>query len=216
MPAVPVRDLETMKHKAHLAHRTHGRMRMKIPSAQGNQALFDHYRQVFSALPGVESVDTRPDTGSIVLHYDPRQRMEFECSLYDCCEQHHIVPPHAHPHHHHHHQSHHDERPGDEIEHMARRIQAEAEYLASHSHSAKVLVDFFKDMDRQIKVSTNNAIDLKIVLAAGLTALTILEIGAHAATPMWVTLAIFGLNHFAELHHQQHQQHGMAIATSAR
>lgn len=218
MPAVPVRDMETMKHKAHLAHRTHGRMRMKIPSAKGDPALFAHYQQVFSALPGVESVDARPDTGSVVLHYDPRLRLEFECALYECCEQHHIEPPHAHPHRHQQSQHRHadDELPGDDIDHLARKIQSEAEYLAAHSESAKVLVDFFKDMDRQIKLSTHNAIDLKIVLAAGLTAFTILEIGATAATPMWVTLAIFGLNHFAELHHQQQPQHAMAIASSAR
>jgi hypothetical protein len=206
-------------------------MRMKIPSAKGNQELLDQYQQVFSTLPGVESVEARADTGSIVLNYDPHLRVEFECALHECCEAHHIVPPHAHPHHHHHshqhQQQHAEERPGDEIEHMARQIQAEAEYLAAHSESAKVLVDFFRDLDRQIKVSSGNAIDLKIVLAAGLTAFTILEIGAHAATPMWVTLAIFGLNHFAELHHQQHahqlhqqhQQHplhGMAVAAPAR
>jgi hypothetical protein len=179
-------------------------MRMKIPSAKGNQALLDQYQQVFSVLSGVESVEVRADTGSVVLNYDPQMRVEFECCLHECCEQHHIVPPHAHPHRHAHHHA--EERPGDEIEQMARKIQAEAEFLAAHSESAKVLVDFFKNLDRQIKLSTDNAIDLKIVLAAGLTAFTILEIGAHAATPMWVTLALFGLNHFAELHQQQHQQ----------
>ena len=200
-------------------------MRIRIPSAKGDQALFEQYQKVFSALPGVDSVEARADTGSVVLNYDPQLRVEFECALHDCCEQYHIVPPHAHPHR----PSRHaaapahpaaEERPGDEIEHIARKIQAEAEFLAAHSESAKVLVDFFRNMDRQIKLSTGNAIDLKIVLAAGLTAFTILEIGAHAATPMWVTLAIFGLNHFAELHQQQQQQthhhhhhhHGMAAA----
>ena len=33
-----------------------------------------------------------------------------------------------------------------------------------------------------------------------LAGFTFLEIGAAAATPMWVTLAIFSLNHFVELH----------------
>ena len=40
---------------------------------------------------------------------------------------------------------------------------------------------------------------MKIVLAAGLAAYTFLEIGGNAATPMWVTLALFSLHHFAEL-----------------
>ena len=33
-----------------------------------------------------------------------------------------------------------------------------------------------------------------------LAGFTFLEIGAAAATPMWVTLVIFSLNHFVELH----------------
>ena len=30
-------------------------------------------------------------------------------------------------------------------------------------------------------------------------ALTVFEIGAHAATPVWLTLSIFTFNHFLEL-----------------
>ena len=51
-----------------------------------------------------------------------------------------------------------------------------------------------------MKLTTGNAIDLKVLLAGGLAAYTFWEIGAEAATPMWVTLALFSLNHFAELH----------------
>ena len=54
-----------------------------------------------------------------------------------------------------------------------------------------------------IKVSTGNVIDLKIVLAAGIAGFTIFEVGATAATPVWVTLAIFTVNHFIQMHEQQ-------------
>ena len=47
---------------------------------------------------------------------------------------------------------------------------------------------------------SGNNLDLKIMVPIGLAAVTFLEIGAAAATPMWVTLAIFSLNHFVELH----------------
>jgi hypothetical protein len=88
----------------------------------------------------------------------------------------------------------------DEIDKIADKIEAEAEFLAAHSRLARTTVDFFKAFDRELKLATSNNLDLKIVLAGGLAAYTFLEIGAHAATPMWVTLGLFSLNHFAELH----------------
>ena len=179
-----------MKHKAHIAHHTHGRTRMKVPSGKGNQAVLDHFQQALSAVPGVDRVETNIDTGSVVIHYDPRMKVHFDCALSDHVDLHHAegeAPAHA-------------PRPGDEIEDTMAKIQAEAEFLAQHSETAKAMVEFCKGLDHQIKVSTNNAVDLKIVLAAGLTVYTFVAIGAHAATPMWVTLGLFGLNHFAELH----------------
>jgi len=58
-----------------------------------------------------------------------------------------------------------------------------------------VVVDFFKEVDQQIKTGSHNTVDLKIVLAVGIASITIMEVGANAATPVWVTLAMFGLNH---------------------
>ncbi len=34
--------------------------------------------------------------------------------------------------------------------------------------------------------------------------MTVFEVGATAATPVWVTLAIFTVNHFIQMHEQQH------------
>ena len=62
--------------------------------------------------------------------------------------------------------------------------------------------NFFKKVDRELKLASGNTIDLKLLLAGGLAVYTFFEIGADAATPMWVTLALFSLNHFAELHTQ--------------
>jgi hypothetical protein len=185
-----------MKHKAHIAHHTHGRTRMKVPSAKGNPAVLEQIQQALSVVPGIDKIVTNADTGSIVIHYDADRRHEFEHALGRHLEEHHdhvAEPAHAAA-----------TRPGDEIEDAMAKIQAEAEFLAQHSESARMLVDFCKDLDHQIKASTNNAVDLKIVLAGGLTVYTFLAIGAHAATPMWVTLALFGLNHFAELHAPHH------------
>jgi len=176
------------KHKAHIAHKVPGRIRMKVHAAKSDPAILDAYQQAFSAVPGITQVKVKPETGSIVIHYDPAREQEFEAHFH-ARMSHQALPvePHA--------------PPEDEISEMARRIEAEAEFLAERSEFAKTTVDFFKKFDRELKLATGNTVDLKIVLAGGLAAYTFLEIGAHAATPMWVTLALFSLNHFAELQH---------------
>jgi hypothetical protein len=90
-----------------------------------------------------------------------------------------------------------------ELDKLTNSIEAEAEFLANHSHTARVFVDFVKSIDHEIKRATNNNLDLKIVFAVGIICLTVFEVGATAATPVWVTLAIFTVNHFIQMHEQQ-------------
>lgn len=159
---------------------------MRIPHSKADPTILDAYQRIFSSIPGVAKVKAKPSSGSIVIHYDPAREAEFEKQLQACTTQHNMSLTSA--------------RPGDEIEAMASKIQAEAEFLAERSELAKSTVELCKKLDRELKLATGNTIDLKIVLAGGLAAYTFLEIGADAATPMWVTLGLFSLNHFAELH----------------
>jgi Heavy metal associated domain 2 len=166
--------------KLQIAHQVPGRIRMKIPSAKGNPELLEEMKQTFGVIPGIEQVIINPATGSLVLHYDTDQHHEFHGHL----ERHtggHYRPP-----------------PTNEIDALASKIQQEAEFLAENSHTARAVVDFFKQVDQAIKSGSSNTIDLKIVLAAGIAGFTIFEVGATAATPVWVTLAMFGLNHLIE------------------
>lgn len=179
-----------MKH-VQIAHQMPGRVRFKIPMARDNPELLEQIRQAFADIPGLQQTRVKPDAGSIVLIYDPNETAAFEAQLmqhWTC-----VMPlmPRRPPKR--------RELPGDEFARVTRKIEAEAELLAGHSHSARVIVDFFKEMDREIKTLTNNAIDLKIVLALALAVATFAGIGATAATPMWITLALFALNHFIEM-----------------
>jgi hypothetical protein len=166
--------------KLQVAHQVPGRVRMKIPSAKGNPELLEEMKQTLSVIPGIEEVIINPATGSLVLHYDTDQHDEFHGHLV-----HHTGGQHQPP-------------PTNEIDALASKIQQEAEFLAENSHTARVVVDFFKHVDAQIKTGSHNTVDLKIVLAVGIASITILEVGANAATPVWVTLAMFGLNHLIE------------------
>jgi hypothetical protein len=181
-----------MKGHAQIAHQMPGRIRIKIPAAKGNPVLLEEIRRQFAAIPGLERTRIRPEAGSIVLRYDPNDSAAFEARLMqhwqDILPA--ILPRPAKKH----------RAPSNEFEQVTRNIEAEAKFLAHHSHSARAIVDFFKDTDRAIKQLTHNAIDLKIILALALAVATFVEIGASAATPMWVTLALFAVNHFIEMH----------------
>jgi cation transport ATPase len=162
--------------KVQVAHQIPGRIRLKVPNVKQNPELVEQIKQMFNVIPGIEEVTVNPATGSVVLHYDTDHHDTFHDHLED-------------------HTGGHYKPPTNEIDSLATKIEEEAEYLAEHSHAARVVVDFFKETDKQIKLATSNVIDLKMVLATGIAGFTILEVGASAATPVWVTLSIFGLNH---------------------
>lgn len=169
------------KHKARIAHKVPGRIRMRVPFAKTNPDILEIYKETFANIPGITKVTTKPATGNIIIHYDTKREVEFHKHL-SLFAVHHSAP-----------------LPGDEVSQLANRIKAEADFLSQRSEFAKTTVGFFTELDKQLKLTTSNAIDLKILLAGGLAAYTFWEIGATAATPMWVTLALFSLNHFAEL-----------------
>ena len=177
--------------KLQIAHQVPGRIRMKIPSAKGNPEQLEEYKQTLSLIPGIEQVEVNPDTGSIVLKYDPDQHDDFHAGFHQHCNQHHGNG------------AAHHRPPTSEIDALANKIEQEAEFLAEHSETARAVVDFCKRTDREIKIATGNVLDLKMVLAIGVVGFTIFEVGATAATPVWVTLSLFGLNHFIEMQTEQ-------------
>ncbi len=178
----------------HVAHQVPGRIRLKIPSAKGNPDLLDQIKSTFGVIPGVEQITVNAVTGSVVLHYDVDRHDEFHGDLQNHYSQSAPKPP------------------PDQIDELANKIQEEAEFLAEHSHLARGIVDFFKAWDRQIKIASRNTVDLKIVLAALIIGFTFIEVGAGAATPVWVTVVIFSLNHFVEMHPPGHKIRAAAAA----
>ncbi|MBL6614183.1 MAG: hypothetical protein ISP45_09245 [Reyranella sp.] len=171
--------------KLKIVHQVPGRIRMKIPSAKGNPEQLQAYKEVLSLIPGVEDIELNPVTGSVVLKYDP-DRHDFHADFTGHVDRHNAEPRRPRP-------------PTNEIDAVAQKIQQEAEYLAEHSRTARVVVDFCREADREIKIATDNVLDLKMLLAVAVVGFTIFEVGAAAATPVWVTLALFGLNHFIEM-----------------
>jgi hypothetical protein len=181
-----------------IEHQVPGRVRMKIPAGKGNAELLKQVSETFAAIPGIEEVVVNPTTGSVVLRYDVDRHDEFHGSFQGHYQNHGAANGGMHG-------------ADTELDKLTNSIEAEAEFLASHSHTARVVVDFVKKLDREIKIASGNTIDLKIVFAVGIICLTVFEVGATAATPVWVTLAIFTVNHFI----QMHEQHGHAHPNGA-
>jgi Heavy metal associated domain 2 len=124
-----------MKH-VQIAHQMPGRVRFKIPMARDNPELLEQIRRTFADMPGLKQTSVKPDAGSIVLIYDPDETAAFEAQLMQHWAG--AIPsmPRRSP----------KKRklPGDEFDRVTRKIEAEAEFLAGHSHSARAIVDSSK------------------------------------------------------------------------
>jgi len=169
-----------------VAHSVEGRIRLKVKHGKGNPELLNAFADKFRGLPGIERVKTNPLTGTVILIYDPDRHREFMGQVERTASETQIAPV----------------PPKTDLDKLADAIQTEAEYLAENSQTARAVVDFFKKVDAEIKDASNNTVDLKIVLAGGMVAAMFIEIGATAATPVWVTLLLFGANNYIELQAQ--------------
>jgi cation transport ATPase len=175
------------KHPAKIAHQVPGRMRLKVPGAKGDPELLEEIRQTLTSVPGIHDVEINDTTGSVTIHYCAETHPELHKSI-DGHQQVFAVAHHA---------------PSTKLDEMTNMIEQEAEFLAEHSHAARIIVNFCADLDQKVKQATGNSVDLKVLVPLGLAAVTFVEIGATAATPVWVTIGLFSLNHFIEL--QAHQ-----------
>lgn len=176
-----------MKYQAEIAHHVRGRIRMKIPGAKGNGDFLAQIKGALSPIPGVHLIEVNSITGSVIIYYDPNLHEELQDTLIAHGRDHFELRS----------------RPAlTEIDELDSQLEAEAEYLAEHSVTARAMVGFCQSLDREVKRATNNAVDLKVLLPLGMAAYLFFEIGVQAATPVWMTLALFAMNHFFELNAQ--------------
>ncbi len=175
------------KKEIHVAHRTTGRVRLKVPHGKGDPEALEAVADAFRGIPGIEGVETNPVTGSVILNYAPDLHGEFTGRFEHAHAE--VRGLYGQP-------------PETDLDELADAMEDKAKFLAEHSAAARGFVEFGKRVDREIKVASGNNIDLKLVLAGGVVAATVLGVGATAATPVWITLLLFGTNHFVELHTQ--------------
>jgi hypothetical protein len=161
-------------------------LRLRVPSAKGNASALETIRKSLANVPGVKEVEVNESIGSVTIHYDARHHKDFHQHLAKETTSHDVLcvaPPSM-----------------QEMGNIDEMIEHETVFLAQHSHSAKVLVDWTAALDRSVKRMTDNAIDLKVLAPAALAVGAFLELGMTAATPVWLTLGLFSFNHFIAIH----------------
>jgi hypothetical protein len=180
-----------MRHKAHVAHHTKGRLRIRVPSAKGDPAALQEIARTLSPVMGVSEVIVNETTGSITVHYDGDRHIDFHRHLSESEGSHqemmHLQPAEPKP-------------LASEVDEAVEMLEKEAEFLASHSHSAKVLFELLRKFDVELKKATDNNVDLKVLAPLALAVYTFAQMGFEAATPVWLTLGLFSFNHFVTLH----------------
>jgi cation transport ATPase len=170
-----------------VAHHIPGRLRVKIPAAKGNPALLAQAQAALESLDGVHEVRVNQTTGSVIVEYDPQVHHKIHDHVHEHATKNNLfsLTPHA---------------PATSVDRTLKELEEEAEFLASRSSLARVIVDFLRDCDMKVKQISNNSADLKVLVPLALAAYSIAVIELTAATPMWATLGLFSFNHFLELH----------------
>src|SRR6266446_9142692 len=110
-------------HSAYVTHHIPGRMRVKLPHAKGDRALLERIKESISPLPGVRSIEMNPTTGSVEVNYDPNDYEHYAGQLTAHGERENLFmlgPPEL-----------------TEADDLAAKIEAEAEFLAEHSETAR-------------------------------------------------------------------------------
>jgi hypothetical protein len=175
-----------MRHTAHVAHHSPGRLRIRVPSAKGNPAALEAIRASLASVTGVKDVQVNETIGSLTVNYDPRHG-DFEKRLAGESSQQDVVSVECIP-------------KLEELSEIDGMIVHEAEFLSQHSDFAKTIFGFLNALDRGVRFATNNAIDFKVIAPLALAVGAFMELGIEASTPVWLTLGLFSFNHFIDLH----------------
>ena len=165
---------------AYVHHHIPGRLRLRVPGAKGEE---DALREISSAIaraPGINQVEYNPVTGSILIQYSPEQYRNIqtlESSLNASAAP--LVVNNSYP---------------------AHNEPPQRHRISGRSAAARKVDSFFKQIDREIRIATDNEVDLKFILPFGVAVLGLLALRHSSTTPLWLTLLIFAFNSFLGLH----------------
>jgi hypothetical protein len=175
-----------MQYQAHVVHHIRGRMRLKVKTAKNRPHALEQIRTALSEVSGVSSASANPLTGSILLHYQPMPPERFLEHLAERGEQTGLFALV-------------DSQASDPNQAM-QEIDKKSTDFSSHSLAAVLIIDEIRKANLEVKKASDNTIDLKILAPLGVAVASALTIASEAATPLWITLAMFSFQSFVSLH----------------
>lgn len=166
--------------EAYVQHSLPGRLRLRVPAAKGEEHELREISSAIAKTEGIDHVEYNPITGSILIQYSPERYSSLqalESGLSGSAAP--ISVNNSYPSH--------DgsQRP---------------RYQRGRSVAAKRVDTFFRQVDHEIRIASDNEIDLKFILPFGVAVLGLLALRYSSATPLWLTLLIFAFNAFLGLH----------------
>jgi Heavy metal associated domain 2 len=165
---------------AYVHHHLPGRVRLRIPAVKGEEQELRELSSAIARVPGISQVEYNPLTASILIQYSPEHHknlQSLESSLSASGAP--INVTNTEPVHH---GSHH------------RR------HKRGRSLAARRVDSFFRQLDHEVRVATDNEVDLKFILPFGVGVLGLFALRHSSITPLWLTLLIFAFNSFLGLH----------------
>jgi hypothetical protein len=172
-------------HVARVVHHVPGRIRFRVSADHGDPRLLEKIQRALGEISDVSRVRLNHLTGSVVIEYDPKYYATMVERAAKATAQHELIrlmSPEA-----------------AEFDSAVRFIQIELQGLARHSLTAKYLMGALYLINLQLKHTTGNVIDLRVLLPLCLTAYSLVS-DKEKPSPLWVTLLIFSFNAFVSLH----------------
>ncbi len=172
--------------KAYVRHHVPGRLRLAVRGAQNDDAYLARVADSVRGMGDVDSVEVRPLTGSLVIHYEPSQARHIVHDVQHKTAAEDLLSL-AFP------------EPEEEKKVVA-LAETEAQFLAEHSSVARRVVGWVRRVNRDVKRATANTVDLAALVPLAAAVLGTAHAGNKKTTPLWMTLFIFSFNSFIALH----------------
>lgn len=148
-----------------------------MPAGKRDPQLLHKVADAAAKIPEAKAVETNPLTGSVLIHYHRSGFGRFVDLLGEALEGILILAD-----------------PEAAVEEAALGL-----LISGPSQTAKAVADFFRSLDRELKVATGNAVDLRSLVPLVAIAVAVTLVSDSISTPLWLTLAIFSMNSFLQL-----------------
>lgn len=162
---------------AYVKHRSPGRLRLRIPQARNHQDILHRLSDQARRINGLTATEINPVTGSLLLRFDeeitldPAQLADF------------LSTP---------------DLPIEIIDSVAKAVEAISP--GTRSEISEALSGFLSEADRVVRTTTDNKLDLGLMLPLAAAAGALGYLGrTGSTTPLWVTLMLFAITSFPAL-----------------